>query len=70
MKLTPKSIAEGKCYLTKDGDLRQVVSTEPAGMVTYETRKKTSAGKWSAPQRFSETLDHFVRKAISETPCP
>lgn len=70
MKLKPNSIAVGKCYATKHRELRQVVSIESSGEITYETRKEIEGGGWSQARRFHSSLDTFVREAVSEVPCP
>lgn len=70
MKLNPKSVAVGKCYTTKHSELRQVVSIEPGGEITYDTRKPAEGGGWSQARRFHSSLDTFAREALSEVPCP
>jgi hypothetical protein len=70
MKLKLDRIAVGKCYATKHHELRQVVSIEPSGEITYDTRKAAEGGGWSPARRFHSTLDTFAREAVSEVPCP
>lgn len=70
MKVKASELAVGKCYATRHGELRQVVSLETKGEVTFETRKKIEAGGWSHPRRFHVSVDAFVRELVAEAVCP
>ncbi|MDB5571132.1 MAG: hypothetical protein JWN93_2315 [Hyphomicrobiales bacterium] len=67
MKLKAKSIGVGKCYATKHGEVRQVVSIQPSGEITFDTRRQAADGSWSQPRRFHSNLENFAREAVSET---
>lgn len=69
MKLAAKSIQEGKCYSTRHKELRHVVMIAAGGLTPYDTRKRTEDGGWSAPRRYSASLESFAREAVSEVPC-
>jgi hypothetical protein len=70
MKVKAGDLAVGKCYATRHGELRQVVSLEQKGEVTFDARKKGTAGDWTAPRRFHASVDAFVRELVEEAPCP
>lgn len=69
MKMKSASVAVGKCYATKHGELRQVISMQPGGEITFDTRKKNEDGGWSQPRRFHTNLENFAREAVAEVPC-
>ena len=70
MKLKSNAIYVGKCYATKHGELRKVVSIQPSGEITFDTHKKSDDGGWSQPRRFHADLKNFAREAVLEVPCP
>lgn len=70
MKLKSGAISIGRCYATKHGEVRQVVSIQPSGEITFDTRRKSEDGSWSQPRRFHANLENFAREAVAEVPCP
>ena len=70
MKLKSSAISVGRCYATKQGEVRKVVSIQPNGEVTFDTHKKAEDGSWSQPRRFHSNLENFAREAVSEVPFP
>lgn len=69
MKLKAGDLAVGTCYATRHGDLRQIVSLETKGEVTFDAHKKTDAGDWANPRRFHASVDAFLRELVAEVPC-
>lgn len=70
MKLKGAAIAVGRCYATKHGEVRKVVSIQPNGEITFDTHKKLEDGSWSQPRRFHANLKNFAREAVSEVQFP
>lgn len=61
MKLKSSAISVGRCYATKHGEVRKVVSIQPNGEITFDTHKKTEDGSWSQPRRFHSNLEKFCK---------
>jgi hypothetical protein len=70
MKLKASAINVGRCYTTRHGELRQVVSLEPKGEVVFDARKPLDGGGWTSARRYHASMEAFVREAVAEAPCP
>lgn len=69
MKLRMDAVVVGKCYATKHGEQRTVISINQNGEITFDSKKKLPDGSWAQPRRFHANLENFAREAVSEIPC-
>ena len=68
MPITPESIDVGRCYLTRNGLVAQVVNVLSIGRVVYTFRKSTEADAhvWTGAETDQRT---FALLAEHEVPC-
>ena len=68
MAVPPESIEVGKCYLTKQGQVRRVIAIE-GGKVTYHVgRQQALKGRW--PRRMVAMHATFAASLLREVACP
>ena len=67
MSIPPESIQVGRCYLTADGTIRRVISTDSNGRVRYAER--AGAGPWRPGRLRSLKRQDFAAAVVREVPC-
>ncbi len=68
MNVSPESIEAGKCYLTRSGQVRRVVTCEH-GRVTFHTGGRRLYVPGGGPRRRVMTLPKFALDAEREVSC-
>lgn len=67
MPVSPEEIAVGKCYVTKNGQVRRVLEIKD-GKVKYESRGRTDrGGTWGAWTTVG--IDAFANEVDREVTC-
>jgi hypothetical protein len=68
MRIAPKSIAVGQCYLGAKGHIRRVLELRPDGTVRYETRRGPVREGHPWPRSASTTIRFFAMSAQRPVP--